>query len=98
VFHFQQHLMIPEPQDRNSLSIKPGFARGIACGGMLAPIELDRQLQPWAIEVDDVRRHRVLSTPLQALHASCAQVIPEIAFCIGGLRTKLAGEALRSAW
>lgn len=59
---------------------------------VLPTIQLDAEMQLLAIEVQDIRRDRVLTTKLSPSQLPRAQMVPEQSLRIGGFAPKLTSE------
>jgi hypothetical protein len=68
------------------LAFQGGGAGSVNRFSMLSSIEFDHQLQLVAVEIDDMWMQRMLPAPLEPLHASSTQVIPQVLLGVGGMR------------
>src|SRR5690606_7668233 len=60
--------------------------------------QFDNQLLVDTTEVDDVRRDKVLPSELEVAQAAGAQVLPQLAFGVGGFAAHVAGPLQGHGW
>src|SRR5437588_3944115 len=84
-FCLDHNFTVPKPQDAQAARLKITGASIVVLDsiGVLAAVELDREASLVAVEIDEVRRNRVLPAEFPAAEAPIAQDRPEPAFCIG---------------
>jgi hypothetical protein len=80
---FQQHLIVPESQDKQALALQSACTYQVAFFVVLRTIELDHQLELVAVKVCDIWWYGMLTAKFESAKALRAQVIPELAFGIG---------------
>ena len=59
---------------------------------MLTSVELDAELQLFAVEIEHEAREGVLAAKLQAIQPPSTELLPEFPLGIGGLASEAAGD------
>ena len=95
-----QHIIVPEPQHRESQRFQPRGARIIPRDGVqvLRAIDFDDQLPLEAHEIDDVIPDRLLAPEFQATESRGAQMPPQARFRFGGRAAHALGEREECVW
>ena len=84
-FEILNDLQVREPEDLDPEALQVGRAPPVMLhrfwGEVRVPIDLDRKLRPWSVEVKDVDIDAVLSAELRA-ELLASEVAPEPAFAV----------------
>ena len=89
----QQHLVVPEPQDAESMPPEASVAPGVRAGKqVLAAVQFDHESRVQAGEVGDIGPDRMLASKAAAVEFPAAQVEPEAGFGLGHASAQVARE------
>jgi len=84
-FEILNDLQVREPEDLDPEALQVGRALPVILhrfwGEVRVPIDLDRELRPWSVEVKDVGIDAVLPAELRA-ELLASEVVPEPAFAV----------------
>jgi hypothetical protein len=98
-FEFTAKLMIPKPQDFDSLRFEEPRPLLISCAPlrktMASTIEFNRELCHRAVEIQEVDATGVLPAELELVETAMAQQTPHAFLGIGGIFSELAREVAR---
>jgi hypothetical protein len=93
-FEVLQHVTVTKSQCVNTMRYQECLTLFVVLYAyarvMLSTIQFDTELAFVAVEVKDVRTHRILTPKLQTTELSIPQTVPQEFFCVGLVTTQLA--------